>query len=232
MDTRRRRPSASMIVAIIALVAAISGTSYAAMTVTSADIADETIRSVDVKDEGLFGRDIANDSIGGVDIKADTVRGSDVLESSLGKVPSAADADTLSGQTAADQKVRWLLLNEQGEIEDQSGGFTVIDAYDTNSNAYIDAGESLVGKGFSASIAIQNQVNTNGMEGADPNFAGEVSVTRCQITGVVACAPTGAQNVNALVVSPRNSDGSAAAGAASSAGAGSSTKRVYVVVTE
>lgn len=201
MNLRRFRPSGAMIVACVALIAAVGGTSYAAMKIDSGD----------VKNRSLQGKDIENDSIGGKQIK----------ESKLSKV----DADTLGGETAEDQKVRWLLLNEQGQIAEQSGGFTVLDAYQTNNNAYIDAGESLVGKGLTATIAIQNLVNVDGANGdADPNFGGEVSVARCQVPGVVECAPPGAKTINALVVSPRNSDGGGTAAGA--------RKRVYVQVTE
>jgi len=60
------------------------------------------------------------------------------------------------------------------------------------------------------------------------NVNGEISVSRCNIPGVVSCAPPGTNNNNTLVVSPRNSDGTAAA----APGSGSSTKRLYVTVTE
>ena len=152
--------------------------------------------------------------------------GKQVNESSLGTVPKARNASSIGGKKQRDLKTRWLLLDENGEIEDQSGGFTVIDAYETNSNAYIDAGNSLVGKGFSATIAIQNQIDVGNPTIGNVN--GEVSVTRCQIPGVVECAPPDAKNEDALVVSPRNSDGSAAA----VSGSGEATKRVYVTVTE
>jgi hypothetical protein len=203
-----------MIVAVVALVAAVGGTSYAASKIDSGDV--------------------RNDSLKGKDLKADTLGSREVAESKLGEVPSAntaktattaADALTLGGEGPAAQKTRWLLLDEDGEIEDQSGGFSIIDAYVTNQNVYIDSGESLVGKGLTASIAIQNQVDVDGMDmDAEPNFAGEVSVTRCQIPGVVECAPPGSKTEDALVVSPRNSDGTATAPGA--------RKRVYVLVTE
>ncbi len=199
------RPSASMVVAIVALVAAVGGTAYAATKFDSSDIVNRSLQ----------GKDIANDTLGGKQVN----------ESKLAAVPSATDASTLSGETPADQKTRWLLLNEQGQIEDQSGGFTVIDAYQTNANVYIDSGATLVGKGLTASIAIQNQVDVDGADGdAEPNFAGEVSVARCQVPGVVECAPPASKTVNALVVSPRNSDGTVTTAAA--------RKRVYVLVTE
>jgi len=186
-----------MIVACVALIAAVGGTSYAASKIGSADVQNNSLKSNDVKNRALKGKDLANG----------TLKGRQINESKL-----------------EDVRVRWLLLNEAGQIEEQSGGFTVLDAYQTNNNAYIDTGESLVGKGLTATIAIQNQVEVDGAAGADPNFAGEVSVARCQVPGVVECAPANSKTVNALVVGPRNSDGSVT-------GAGS-RKRVYVQVTE
>ena len=51
-------------------------------------------------------------------------------------------------------------------------------------------------------------MNVDGADGdAEPNFAGEVGVAACQVPGIVECAPANSKNVNALVVTPRNSDG-------------------------
>lgn len=197
---KRLRPSGAMIVACVALVAALAGTSYAATKIDQSDIVKRS----------LNGKVFQKESIGGKSIREKALRG--------------VDAATLNGNTAEDLKVRWLLLNEAGQIEEQSGGFTVLDAYQTNNNAYIDTGETLVDKGLSATIALQNLVNVDGAGGADPNFAGEVSVARCQVPGVVECAPANAKTVNALVVSPRDSDGTATAPG--------DRKRVYVQVTE
>ncbi|UJA19289.1 hypothetical protein HJD18_03105 [Thermoleophilia bacterium SCSIO 60948] len=222
METKKRRrlPSPAMLVAIVALVAALGGSAYAAAMITSKDIKDNTIRSADIKTNGVKGKDVA--------------------EGTLGKVPAARVADRVRGgipdPNEDNDQVRWFLLGENGTILDQSGGFTVQDAYDTNANAYIDAGEDLSGKGFSATIAIQNQVDTtadgNTDGAADPNFAGEVSVAKCNIPGAVACAPPGTNVDTSLVVSPRNSDGTPAATTSPGSGPGTATKRVYVTVTE
>ncbi len=113
-------------------------------------------------------------------------------------------------QTRADgARTRWLLVDEKGAIVEQSGGFKIIDAYTTNDNVYIDAGAELAGHGITATISLQNQVDVDGAAGADPNFGGEISVSRCQIPSVVECAPTGAKNTKAFVVSPRTSAGAA-----------------------
>ncbi|MEV4420579.1 hypothetical protein AB0L40_11480 [Patulibacter sp. NPDC049589] len=134
-----------------------------------------------------------------------------------------AIADKAATDKAAAAKSRWALVNEKGEIEEQSGGLKVIDCYTTNDNCYIDTGASAAGHGISATIALQNQVDVDGTAGADANFSGEVSAARCQVANVVACAPDGAKNENAIVVSPRNSDGTATAAG--------SRKRFYVEIT-
>ena len=53
-------------------------------------------------------------------------------------VATGLNADRVDGVEAAALKTRWLLVNEAGQIEEQSGGFTILDAYQTNQNVYID----------------------------------------------------------------------------------------------
>jgi hypothetical protein len=141
-------------------------------------------------------------------------------------VATGLNADRVDGVDAAALKSRWLLVNEAGQIEEQSGGFTIIDAYVTNQNVYIDAGSSLEGKGLQATISLQNKIDTGGDAAPDSNFGGEVSVARCQ-TVAVECAPPGAKNANAFVFSARQSDGTATAGTPANP-----RKRVYITITE
>jgi hypothetical protein len=141
-------------------------------------------------------------------------------------VATGLNADRVDGADAAALKTRWLLVNEAGQIEEQSGGFTILDAYQTNQNVYIDAGAPLEGKGLQATIAIQNKVSTDADPEAEPNFGGEVSVARCQ-TVAVECAPANSKTPNAFVFSARNSDGSATAGTDANP-----RKRVYIQITE
>ena len=133
--------------------------------------------------------------------------------------------DKAVADAVAKSKPRWVTINARGEIEAQSGGFTVKSGYVGNpagatDNVYIDAGEDLTNKGILATIALQNQTNQvpgnttppNGRragEDVNPEFSGEISATRCAITGVVACAPAGTNTNTHFVVSPRMSDGSA-----------------------
>lgn len=145
--------------------------------------------------------------------------------------------------------VRWLLVDATGAIVSQSGGFTVASAYPelpntapagspsnaqrAAGNIYINAGEDLASSGLVATIALQNQVDQNGdgvtngratAPDANPEFSGEISATICGVAGVVACAPSGTNNTNHFVVSPRNSDGTVTTA--------DTRKRFYVIVTD
>lgn len=155
-------------------------------------------------------------------LNADRVDGQNADDLIKKAVDQAVDK-AVAAALAKSPPSRWAIVNDQGQIEAQSGGFTVKSGYVGNpagatDNVYIDAGQDLTNKGITATIALQNQVDQNGdgimsgrAPGADnnPEFAGEISATRCGITGVVGCAPAGTNNSNHLVVSPRNSDGSA-----------------------
>jgi hypothetical protein len=140
-------------------------------------------------------------------------------------VATGLNADRVDGAEATQLKSRWLLVNEAGQIEEQSGGFTILDAYQTNANVYVDAGASLEGKGLQATIAIQNKIDTSGDGTADANFDGEVSVARCQ-TIAVECAPPSSKTPNAFVFSARDSNGDATDGTTIP------RKRVYITITE
>ena len=175
---------------------------------------------------GMFGsQDIRDDSIRSVDVRDGTLKKRDLRFD-----PAGAD--------------RWALINAAGEIEAQSGGFTIAAAYPTladtavppapdnslraNGNVYINAGEDLTDNGIVTTIALQNSVdqngdgNSNGRGGDAFEFSGEISASVCGLTGT-ACAPTGTNTTDHFVVSPRNSDGSVTTG--------TERKRFYVIVT-
>jgi hypothetical protein len=199
------KPSPALLVSTAALVVAMGGSSYAALQVTSANIKNGTVTSADVKDRGLKGKDIKDGTIGAADLKAGVIP----------SVPTGA---------------RWVLVNAAGQIEAQSGGFSVIAAYPTlpntavlpadnslraNGNVYLNAGEPLGNNGITATVVLQNTVDQNGDaitsgrapgSDANPEFSGEIAVSQCG-TAITACAPPGAAVPNVFVVSPRLSDG-------------------------
>jgi hypothetical protein len=228
-----RRPSPSMAVAVMALVVASTGTSYATGLIGSADIRNNSVQSADIKDRTIKGRDIKNDVIGSNKIRNGSLKSRDFK---AGQLPSGPQGPAGVG--------RWALVDASGAIVAQSGGFSVTAAYPTlapmgadvaglraNGNVYINAGENLSNNGILAVVALQNTVDQNGDlitngrapgEDANPEFSGEISAAMCQ-PGVVNCAPPGTGNANHLVVSPRNSDGSVTTDG--------NRKRFYVVVT-
>ena len=219
-----RRPSPSMAVAVMALVVASTGTSYATGLIGSADIKNNSVSSADIKDRTIKGRDVKKEAIGSKQVKDGSLRERDFKE---GRLPAGPQGPAGPAGTG-----RWALVDATGAIVAQSGGFTVTAAYPTlapagtdttglraNGNVYIDAGENLANNGVLAVVALQNTVDQNGDaitngrapgEDANPEFAGEISAAMCQ-PGVVNCAPPGTGNTNHLVVSPRNSDGSVTA---------------------
>ena len=88
------------VVGYLALFVALGGTAMAAKPMlTGADIQDGTINSADLRDRGSAS--YASPSIQGIDLEANTVTGAEILESTLGQVPSASDADKLGGTNAS-----------------------------------------------------------------------------------------------------------------------------------
>jgi hypothetical protein len=88
------RPSAALVVSFAALFAAMSGTGYAALKITGASIANNTVSHKDIRNKTLRPQDHKPDSLGGAQIN----------EALLGTVPTATkatDADTVGGQPAS-----------------------------------------------------------------------------------------------------------------------------------
>ena len=154
---RRRLPGPGVVLAVVALVAALAGTAVALP-------GKNTVNSRDIKANAVKAQDIA----------ANAVRGEEVREATLGTVPdarrantaahadratradTAASADALGGKSAVQLDTRWALINEAGDIERQTGGFAIVDCYQTNANCYISAGEDVRDNGLQAQIAVAN----------------------------------------------------------------------------
>ena len=118
---RRRLTFANVCSALALFVALGTGGAYAANTIGSADVIDESLLSREVKNGTLTPDDIATNSIGsgriqdnslvggdirdgtlqGRDVAPDTLTGQNILESSLGQVPSAAAAQSADFATQA-----------------------------------------------------------------------------------------------------------------------------------
>ena len=87
--SRARRPSAAMIVAVIALISALGGSA----------VADDAVEFA--KTKVLNGKNIKKKSIAGNKLRNNTVTGTQVNESKLGKVPSATKSDSATSASSA-----------------------------------------------------------------------------------------------------------------------------------
>jgi hypothetical protein len=82
----RRRPSPALVVAIVALVAAVTGTAVAlpgSRDVDRNDLRKNVVKSKNVKARTLTGSDVRAESLTGTELQDDSVSGSDVDESTL-----------------------------------------------------------------------------------------------------------------------------------------------------
>ncbi len=112
-----RRPSPALVISMIALFVSLSGVSYGVATgfIDSRELKNNQVRSVDLRNNDIRTRDLRNNEVRGLDIRNSTVQGADVAlntltgddinESRLGKVPSAAAADSATTAGSA-QNVR------------------------------------------------------------------------------------------------------------------------------
>src|SRR6185312_287247 len=94
------RPSPAMIVALIALFAALTGTAFAAL-------GKNTVGSRQLKQKAVTTGKIANNAITSVKVAKNSLTGEDINLSALGTVPnaisasSAANANTVGGHSAS-----------------------------------------------------------------------------------------------------------------------------------
>jgi hypothetical protein len=139
-------------------------------------------------------------------------------------VKTSLDADTVDGVDSGELRTRWALINESGAIEQQTGGFTIVNCYTANANCYISAGSDVRNKGLHANIAIGN---TDGSS----ILSGEAGVAPCGATFVV-CTPPNTEDNNVIVVAPRASDGGGFDGVtpATAAPTAAQAARFYVYV--
>src|SRR6266536_1558817 len=82
----RRVPSPAMVVACLALIVALGGTSYAAIRLPANSVGTKQLKK---------------GAVTGVKVKSNTLTGKQIEESTLGKVPSAASSDSATSATTA-----------------------------------------------------------------------------------------------------------------------------------
>ena len=197
-----KRPSYSNVMATAAMFIALGGTSYAAVKITGAEVRDGTLHRAR-RPQRLAER--ARRPRTDVSLRAADIARGQIPSGPRGPQGVAGQQGDKGDKGDKGPGGRWLLIDETGSIEQQSGGFTVISKPGidgqpaSNPNVYVDTGATLVGKGLSASTAIQNRLDRDGNGTADPAFAGDAAIGRCN-TAAVACAPAGTNEDDTLVV--------------------------------
>ena len=97
MFTRlRQHLTYANVMSTLAAFIALGGSSYAAMRIGSQEIANNSVRGIDVRNRSLTRQDL----------KRNTLDGTTIRESRLAKVPRARNADRLGGLTAAELKIK------------------------------------------------------------------------------------------------------------------------------
>ena len=187
----KRLPSPAMIVALVALFAALGGTSYAALSagsITSREIKNGSIRNVDFKKGTLRGQEFKRDSLGGGAIKEESLDAS-----KLGNVRTASRATEAERAALADGLTRQVAVGADGARSLDRGG--VVSVTKTATGRYQVIFDADVSKCVpSATLAIA----------APPADRRDASVT-----GEIAVAPL-AGNVNGVEVATADSAGAAA----------------------
>jgi hypothetical protein len=162
------RPSAGLIVGLVALFFALSGSAYGLI-----------ITGRSVKNGSLSGRDIKNGSLASRDMKRNSLGGRAIAESKLGLVPSAGVAGGLSHQAVVN--AAGLLARGRGvssAARTGAGRYQVIFDRDVRGCAYLaslgDAGAANPPLGQVSTSALASNVNgvairTTSSNGNDAN---------------------------------------------------------------
>jgi hypothetical protein len=130
---RLRRPSPALVVSIIALVVATTGTGYAAISLPK-----NSVGTKQLKKNAVTGTKIKKNAVTGSKVKDHSLAGADINLGALGTVPSAANANHATNAdnatnatnathaTSADtagsaQPVAFALVNSNGTVADGKG---------------------------------------------------------------------------------------------------------------
>jgi len=167
----RRVPSPAMVVACLALIVALGGTSYAASQLAANSVGTKQLKK---------------GAVTGVKVKSNTLTGKQIKESTLGRVPSAGTADTAARATSATTagSAPVARLDYQSAVVAVPAGFVTA----TRGTANCPTGLSATGGGAKMSdpnsgyILDTNPVGKTGWE------ATAVSGTAQNMTVYVICA--------------------------------------------
>jgi hypothetical protein len=176
-----RLPSPAMVVAIVALVTASSGVSYAVATINGSSLVNGSIRNVKFKDGTLRGQEAKRDGFGGGAIKERSLDASQLDSSKLGPVPSAGTADGLMRHVVVASNggaVRGRGVASTAKTGD--GQYQVIFDRDVRNCTYFATlgDESAAAPGTGQISVTSAASNVNGVRVATRNSVGDTLVDR------------------------------------------------------
>ncbi len=169
-----RLPSPALVIACVALFVSLGGVSYGLAkgsidsrelknnTIRSKDVRNNTLRTFDIRNNEVRGFDIRNSTIRGRDVAFNTLTGNDIAEDSLGKVPSAAAADTAGSANTANtaNSVGGVTMRRISYTAEQGTGFVdILDLGGLKLQASCAAGGDLDVRGIPADA--NSEVNTS-----------------------------------------------------------------------
>ncbi len=109
-----------MIVALIALFVALGGTAYAAATIGSGQIIDESIKSQDIKNGEVKNADLGTDAVGSGKISDGQVKAADIANGAVtsDKLATAAAASVMNSSTESVPTATGTVLHANTEFFD------------------------------------------------------------------------------------------------------------------
>jgi hypothetical protein len=174
------------VVSTLALFVALGGTAYAAATIGSDDVIDDSLRSEDIKNETLRGGDLTPGTIGSSrvadgtlvssDVQDDALTGTDIKNGTIGA--SDVAANSRGGGRIADNSLKGTDIDEGSLTGVKISGITYVygdsrvngEATSQSfqgANAYCPPGQTLIGTGFDV---------TGGKAGVYPDETSAITV--------------------------------------------------------
>ncbi len=168
-----RRPSASLVTSIVALIIAASGTAVAASPLVSGDklIKKHSLSGNRLRNHTLTGTQINLNKLGVVPTA--TKAGSATNAAHADSATNATHADSATHATSADNAgtlngntVRWALVDASGTIVSQSGGFTV--TFHSSGVVIVKSTSKIAGHAVVVSPAVAGDAGSRGTTIAGP----------------------------------------------------------------
>jgi hypothetical protein len=204
---RERLPSPALVIAVIALIVALGGTSYAAFKLPKNSVGTKQLKNSAVTTKKLRKHAVTASKLKlkGLTVPSAghaTSADSATNASHAGSADSATNAANLGGAPASayEPRPQWALVASDGTIVAQSGGITINAANASSGQYFVDFGTSVANRPASVTLHY-----------GDGGITGDTSATPCGGTAVPGgfdCSfVTGVNDANHLLVRTESNTG-------------------------